>query len=791
MNRDLRPTRRGAGALLTMAAALAASGADLQAQATLTYYFAHIAAADVWRTTFTYVNGSTQAVTCNTSFFTDSGSALPLLFGGAAMTSTRDVIPAGGIARRQTDAQPGVPVVTGWAAASCTGAVKASSLFRRYDGTAPVAEASVLAMTAPASQFTTYADQLTGVAFANPSQSSAMLTFTARDLTGAVLATKTVALGAQSHGSQNLGPLLGLATFQGSITIASTVPIVSLSLNAEAQPIFSSLPPGQADATAGPATYYFAHIAAADVWRTTFTYVNASTLSATCITTFFSDSGSPLALRFGGTAVTSTSDTIPAGGVARRQTDAQPALAVVTGWAIARCTTPVKASALFRRYSGSTPLAEASVLAMNAPASQFVTYADQLTGVAYANPSASPATITLTAGKAGGGTVAATTVTLPPGAHSAANLGPLLGVASFQGSVTITALQPIVSLSLNSEAAPEFSTLPPGEGASFDVYGVWHCSNDSCNWRSVRTITDFDSANHWIIDRGDGSGLPSANLVVLSFVQPTKLLNLTNDSQTVMGIPKGMTADIVNYFTSHNVRVMLSVGGASFVADWDQALIANATQLGINAANAAQALGVGIEIDYENDPSPNLDGLQSFISAYRSIVPYDPSGTNPAARLTLDLAAGDHFLVALCRKATSDWLSGSNPVLDWANATVPNGQPDAADSEANWVQHRDGVPKDSPPVAPLPPARFTVAVRLEITKGTPEPECNDFNSSLENTTGIFGQTLAPNGAGTTTGMLGYMFWEAEAQSPATCEGGVGAGAKNYSIHLPMTPLRQQ
>jgi hypothetical protein len=303
-------------------------------------------------------------------------------------------------------------------------------------------------------------------------------------------------------------------------------------------------------------------------------------------------------------------------------------------------------------------------------------------------------------------------------------------------------------------------------------------------------MTDFDNKNHWMIDRGDGSGLPSVNLVVLSFVQPTKLLALTNDAQTVSGIPIGMNASVVNYFTSHNVRVMLSIGGATYTGDWDQALSMNARQLGINAANAAMALGVGMEIDYENDPSPNLAALQDFITAYRSIVPYDATGSNPAARLTIDLAAGDQYLIALCRKATSDWLTASNPVLDFANATVANGQPAPADAETNWQQHSNGKPKDNPPIGPLPPARFTAAVRL-VNGSTPEPECDTFAGSLQNATGTFGQTLAPNGAGITTGMLGYMFWESEDKAPISCTGGVGAGAKNYNIRIPVPPLRQE
>ena len=328
-----------------------------------------------------------------------------------------------------------------------------------------------------------------------------------------------------------------------------------------------------------------------------------------------------------------------------------------------------------------------------------------------------------------------------------------------------------------------------------EIYGAWHCSNDQCTWGTVRTTTDFDTANHWMIDRGDG--LASVNLVVLSFVNPLKLLNQTNDAQTVNGVPIGMTPAIVSYFTSHNIRVMLSIGGITYTSFWDQALAANGTQLGLNAAHLAQQLGVGIEIDYENNTSPNLTGLQNFITAYRSVLPYDSTGANPAARLTIDLAAGDQYLVALAATATANWLQVSNPVLDYANAMVPNKQPSASAAESNWQQHISGYPRITPPVGPLAPAKMTGSIFL-VTGKNPAPECTTFNSSLQNSTGTYVQTVPPAGQGTTSGMLGYMFWAAECQGshtvcttpPNTCLGGVGVGATTYSIPLPMPALRQ-
>ena len=332
------------------------------------------------------------------------------------------------------------------------------------------------------------------------------------------------------------------------------------------------------------------------------------------------------------------------------------------------------------------------------------------------------------------------------------------------------------------------------------IYGAWHCGNDYCTWAGVREIDEFDSQNHWLIDRGDGSGLPSVNLVVLSFVHPLRLLDGTTDDQTLNGVPRGMNQDVVDYFKDHGIRVMLSIGGITYVDAWNQALAEDAWQLGLNAAAVAGQLGVGIEIDYEENRNPNLEGLQDFVDAYRSVHPYDETGANHAARLTIDLAAGDRWLIALTEKATRDWLTTDNPMLDYANAMVTPRQPKAADAIENWQEHVDGKPQYDPPIPPLAPARFTGS--LWLTGRKPVPECMDFADSLQHpsATGEFVQTVLPNGAGTTHGMLGYMFWAAECQGtraactiPAdnnTCEGGMGLAATHYEIPVPMPPLRQ-
>jgi hypothetical protein len=95
--------------------------------------------------------------------------------------------------------------------------------------------------------------------------------------------------------------------------------------------------------------------------------------------------------------------------------------------------------------------------------------------------------------------------------------------------------------------------------------------------------------------------------VVLSFVNPLKLLDNITDDRTLNGVPRGMTADVVSYFKDRGIRVMLSIGGITYTDDWNAALAKDPEQLGTAAAAVATRLGVGIEIDYEENSSPNLE----------------------------------------------------------------------------------------------------------------------------------------------------------------------------------------
>lgn len=212
--------------------------------AQIPYYFSQLAGGGGWQTTLTLVNYSPQPVTCVTNFYSDIGSPLSVSFSQGSISTRTDTLQAGQSVHDQTTGSP--PAVTeGWAQATCTGPVQASVLYRLYQAGFPVGEASVNAETSPTTEFATFAQTETGVAYANPSTTqSANITLTVYDATGNRLASQIVTLGPMAHGSAQLGSLLGISTFTGFVKITSTLPIISLSLNAEAPPVFSSLPPG-------------------------------------------------------------------------------------------------------------------------------------------------------------------------------------------------------------------------------------------------------------------------------------------------------------------------------------------------------------------------------------------------------------------------------------------------------------------------------------------------------------------------------------------------------------------
>ena len=215
------------------------------------YYFSQFVFAENWESTLTYINYSQQSVTCTTNFYDNNGAPLGVPFAQGTVTTRTDMMAPGGSIHDPTTAPHTGSVMEGWAQGTCTGPVQASMLFRVYTNGVPLDEAGVNGETTPTTEFATFAQTLTGVAYANPSPTqSAIITFTVYNNAGTLLGSQSVTLGPLGHDAENIGPLLGLSSFTGFVKITSTIPIVSLSLNYESAPIFSSLPPGDLPSTA-------------------------------------------------------------------------------------------------------------------------------------------------------------------------------------------------------------------------------------------------------------------------------------------------------------------------------------------------------------------------------------------------------------------------------------------------------------------------------------------------------------------------------------------------------------
>ena len=110
-----------------------------------------------------------------------------------------------------------------------------------------------------------------------------------------------------------------------------------------------------------------------------------------------------------------------------------------------------------------------------------------------------------------------------------------------------------------------------------------------------------------------------------------------------------------------------------------------------------------------------------------------------------------------------------------------------------WQEHIDGMLHYDPPVPPKAPKRLTAGLYLKGNLAN----CLDFFASEQWQWADYVQTVMPNGAGTTPGLLGYMFWAAEYPSarknyvgtvpPNTCENCMGQAMTEFKAKMLFLP----
>ena len=93
----------------------------------------------------------------------------------------------------------------------------------------------------------------------------------------------------------------------------------------------------------------------------------------------------------------------------------------------------------------------------------------------------------------------------------------------------------------------------------------------------------------------------------------------------------------------------------------------------------------------------------------------------------------------------------------------------------------------NPVILPKAPNRFIGGLYIKGNLAN----CSNFSSSEQNQHSAYVQTVSPEGAGVSNGMLGFMFWAAEYPSaqknyvatspPNSCEGGMGVASMEFEI----------
>jgi len=134
-----------------------------------------------------------------------------------------------------------------------------------------------------------------------------------------------------------------------------------------------------------------------------------------------------------------------------------------------------------------------------------------------------------------------------------------------------------------------------------------------------------------------------------------------------------------------------------------------------------------MEIDYEKSSNPNLTGLQAVCERLPLGQPYDATGNNFAARLTIDLGNNDQYLDRDCELCCAQ-LAGRLAVRCWtmANAMVATQKTSISTLETGWgstltapAQCSDGFPPNSQEACgwlEVSPNCATLTVRLSMLR---------------------------------------------------------------------------
>ncbi len=317
-------------------------------------------------------------------------------------------------------------------------------------------------------------DILTGFAAVNSNNTAAILNLRLRNSNGATLAQGVVRLNPGEHIAKFLDQLAPEFVLPSSFTtlglglleITSDQPVsvlaLRLTINQRGDLLLTSTPIADLAKPAPSGALSFPQIADGGGYRTTLIMMNTSNTTETGVIHFYSNSGSPLAVRMIDTAAADTRFpySIPPGGFLRLVTDGSPAN-VSAGWALlipdSGLNSPVSA-AIFSFAQSGTLVTESGVPAVT-PTTHARIYVDKSgghdTGLAVANPGSASMRITATAYQSDGVTRAGSgqgTVDLLSMGHDAKFAGQVIPdlPPGFTGILDLSSPAPFTALTLRS-----------------------------------------------------------------------------------------------------------------------------------------------------------------------------------------------------------------------------------------------------------------------------------------------------------------------------------------------------
>ncbi|MDD5541541.1 MAG: protease pro-enzyme activation domain-containing protein [Acidobacteriia bacterium] len=319
----------------------------------------------------------------------------------------------------------------------------------------------------------------TGMALVNRGAGTAHITFTLSDRTGAAIsgASGTGTLAAGAHTAifidqlGNFAPGFSLpgnfstVTLFGSLDITSDQPLSILALrqttNQRGEALLTSTPIVDMTQTAGSTPLNFPQFADGGGFSTLLILLNTTSSTETGNLFFYLDGGTPVVVtQVGGGSNSTFPYSVPPGGVFVFQTDGSPAninAGSVQAIPNAGMQGPVGAGVFSLTQNGI--LVTQSGVPSATPTTHAHIFVDTSgghdTGLAMANPSGSPITVTLAATQSDGVTAAGTSngpVPLPANGHAAKFVEQFISALppGFTGVLDISSAQPFAALTLRS-----------------------------------------------------------------------------------------------------------------------------------------------------------------------------------------------------------------------------------------------------------------------------------------------------------------------------------------------------